>query len=710
MEKCRLKAFGRVDLDGTHRAVVESSTGIHGEGSSNAKYIKISNNGKSCGCILSEVKAGKADRIYLDRFKQWHLGVRDDDEIEIEEFEPPSAEKVKLQIPTESAERYIARMVGKPITKGEKTAFFTFRGDPISVSTASTKPAGIVVIDSTTDVETTDIDAVEVPVGYKDIGGLSNEIKQIREVVEYPLRFQEVFEYLGVSQPRGLILFGPPGTGKTLIAKALANEVGARFFPISGPEMFSMWYGESEKKLRAIFDEARSNAPAVILIDEVDALTPKRESAKGELEQRIVATLLTLMDGLKQLKGVVVVGTTNRINSIDLALRREGRFGYEINIGVPNADDRREILDIHARRMPLSPDVELGAVADRSLGFVGADLAALCREAAYNALRRSFSANDFDKGQIVPFEGLTIVQADFETALQNIPPSAMKEFQVEIPRITWDDIGGLEEVKRLLIENVVYAITKREVFEKVGVKPARGILLYGLPGTGKTLLAKAVASQCQANFISVKGPEVRSKWVGESEDRIRSLFAKAREVAPCVIFFDEIDAIASARGKDSSGVTDTIVNQILSEMDGIESVEGVFVIGATNRHELLDPAILRPGRFDFHIEVPLPDKETRKAILQVHLKGKPLAQDVELARIVEFTDGLSGAEIAEVCREAIWNSIRAADFDADKVVVTVSQLKNSLNHIHLNKSKLKPRGIGFIRKEDTEETADGDSN
>ena len=414
-------------------------------------------------------------------------------------------------------------------------------------------------------------------------------------------------------------MFGPPGTGKTLIAKALASEVGAKFFTVSGPEFFSMMYGESERKLRNVFEEAQKKAPSVILIDELDALTPRRDKTQGELEQRLVATLLTLMDGLKQLKSVVVVGTTNRINSIDTALRREGRFGHEVYIGVPDTEARKEIIKIHTRRMPLSPDVNLDSIADRTRGFVGADISSLCREAAYNTLRRSHSFDllTLEKGKIIPYEGLKVKQVDFDNALPNISPSAMKEFLIEIPKVTWDDIGGLEEIKRLLIENIVYAITKREVFKKIGVKPAKGVLLYGPPGTGKTLLAKAVANQCGVNFIAIKGPEIRSKWVGESEERIRFLFAKAREVSPCVIFFDEIDAAVPIRGGDSTGITDSIVNQVLSEMDGIESAEGVFVIGATNRVGLIDPALLRPGRFDYQIEVPLPDAQARRAIFEV---------------------------------------------------------------------------------------------
>lgn len=700
--RLKLKAYSRTDLDGTHRAVIE--TDLHEYKSLKApihnkpQFLKFQNDDKICCCVLSELKSCSKNRIMLDKFKMQYLQIKNGDEISISKIELPAAKKVELRTSTDLSERDIARFIGKPVVKGEKTALYTFSGEPRLIVIGNVTPAGIVVIESTTDIKISSMEAEglsEVPVTWNDIGGLSREIKLIREIIEYPFRFPEIFEKLGVSQPRGVILYGPPGTGKTLLAKALANEVGAKFYPISGPEIFSMWYGESEKKLRQKFEEARKNTPSVILIDELDSLATKREKTHGELEQRIVASLLTLMDGLIQLKGVVVVGTTNRINSIDTALRREGRFGYEINIGVPDSKGRREILEICTQKMPKSSDVNLDLIAEKTVGFVGADIASLCREAAYNALRRSIPEDAFKKGKVIPDKDLKVKQFDFESALPSISPSAIKEFLIEIPKVSWEDIGGLEEVKRLLIENIVYGITKREVFKKVGVKPARGILLYGPPGTGKTLLAKAVANQCEANFITVKGPEMRSKWFGESEEKIRFLFAKAREVSPCVIFFDEIDAAVPSRGRDVSGITDTIVNQILSEMDGIENSEGVFVIGATNRIELLDQAVLRPGRFDYHIEVPLPDSPARKAILNIYLKGKPLTKDIKLKSLTEMTSGFSGAEIGEACREAIWDAIRDANYDADKVSVTMKHLKKAINKINQTRDNIKLKQIGF---------------
>lgn len=403
------------------------------------------------------------------------------------------------------------------------------------------------------------------------------------------------------------------------------------------------------------------------------------------------------MDGLKKLKGVVVVGTTNRINSIDAALRREGRFGEEIHIGIPDSAGRKEILAIHTRKMPLAEDVNLQIIANKTHGFVGADLASLCREAAYCTVRRNFPPAVLNsKDEITINESINISQSDFEVAVKSIKPSGMREFLIEIPNVSWDEIGGLDDIKQLLMKNITYGITKRDVLSKFGVKPARGVLLYGPPGTGKTLLAKALASECGANFISIKGPELKSKWFGESEEKIRFIFSRAREMSPCVIFFDEIDAAVSTRGRSSDGMTDSITNQILSEMDGIESADGVFVIGATNRAELLDPALLRPGRFDYHIEVPLPPPPVRMAIFKVQLKNKPLSTDVNLERLVEMTLGFSGADIAEVCREATWAAIEGACFEADRVKVTAVHLSNAISQVKQNAEKLKRPPLGFM--------------
>jgi transitional endoplasmic reticulum ATPase len=620
------------------------------------------------------------------------LNLKDGDSVDVDLVVPSPAEQVRVTAPSEFLPRDVVRLVGKPVIKSEKTAVFTFAGDPRMIQIADTKPSGIVLLSNSTEIvisSATEDSHEDFPVTYADVGGLNREIKLIRELVEYPLRFPEVFEYLGTGAPKGVILYGPPGTGKTLLVRALIHEVGAHFSYINGPEIVSMWYGESERKLRDVFEEARKHAPAVVLMDELDALAPKRDQVHGEVERRIVATLLTLMDGVNKQNGVVVVGTTNRPNAIDSALRRQGRFGHEIHIGVPDIAGRRQILEIHTRQMPLSNDVSLNVLAEKCVGFVGSDVASLCHEAAYNSLRRSFSVEQFQKGEIASWQGLKVSMADFEQAIPSIPPSALKEFVIEVPKVSWDDVGGLDEVKRLLVENIVYPITKRSAFRKAGVQPARGILLYGPPGTGKTMLAKAVASQCAVNFISVRGPEILSKWQRESAERIRFLFAKAREASPCVIFFDEIDAVAGVRrGHEYSFDIDSAVNQILCEMDGIETAEGVFVIGATNRRELLDPALLRPGRLDYLVEVPLPDSPARSAIFQVHLANKPVESRIDFRELVEKTLDFSGAEISESCRLATMNALRDVDFEESDLVVKMNHILDAIDAVRKTKEEI----------------------
>jgi transitional endoplasmic reticulum ATPase len=686
----RLKIIGRVDLDGTHRSIIEADLPdleqhLNSSCDEGTCFLKLGAHDRECGVLLAEYRRCDEGRILVDRFKQWHLGLKDGDEVELETIEPAFADKLELIAPADFSDRDAVRFIGKPLTAGEKTALYSFSGESRAISVASVRPPSITVVTPATEIRLLGSRAEQTPVSYADIGGLDREVKQIREVVEYPFRFGEVFHYLGVSPPRGIILQGPPGTGKTLIARALANEVGARFYSISGPEVYSKWYGRSEQNLRNIFEEAVKNAPAVVVIDELDALVPRREQSHGDQEQRIVATFLTQMDGLKELVDVVVLGTTNRIDAIDPALRRGGRFELEIRIGAPDAAGREEILRIHSRRMPLGKGVDLEAIAERTAGFVGADLASVCREAAYNALRRSFPAEAFEAGKILPHEGLKVIDEDFLAAARSVRPSAAKELTTEVPQVTWDDIGGLEEIKRLLVENITYGITQREGFEKLGIEPATGILLHGPPGTGKTLLARAVAGECGANFVAVRGPELRSRWIGESEQRIRSLFERARNLAPCVVFFDEIDAVLPIRGKDLSGAVDSMINQLLAEMDGVDQGAGVYVIGATNRIDALDPAVLRPGRFDFQVEVPLPDAAARKSIFAVHLQGKPLAADVEPGALAEVTDGFSGAEIAEACRAAAWSALRRAGFKPEQIRVTADELRQAIDRIRASR-------------------------
>ncbi|EQB71618.1 MAG: hypothetical protein AMDU1_APLC00021G0044 [Thermoplasmatales archaeon A-plasma] len=496
-------------------------------------------------------------------------------------------------------------------------------------------------------------------ISYEDIGGLSDQLSRVREIIELPLKHPELFERLGIHPPKGVLLHGPPGTGKTLIARAVANEAGANFFSINGPEIMSKYYGQSEQKLREIFTKAEESEPSIIFIDEIDSIAPKREEVQGEVERRVVAQLLTLMDGMKERGHVIVIGATNRIDAVDPALRRPGRFDREINIGVPDKKGRKEILAIHTRGMPLGMDEDrknqfLDEIANLTYGFVGADLAALARESAMIALRRYLPEIDLDKP--IPTEILEKMQVkedDFREALKSIEPSSLREVTVEVPNVTWADIGGLDSVKSELRETVELPLSKPEVFKRLGIRAAKGFLLYGPPGVGKTLLAKAVANESNANFISVKGPEVLSKWVGESEKAVREIFKKAKQVAPTIVFLDEIDSIAPRRGSyGDSGVTERIVNQLLTSLDGIEVLQGVVVLAATNRPDIIDPGLLRAGRFDKIIYIPPPDAESRLKILQVHTKEMPLAKDVNLKEIAQKTDGYVGADLENLCREA----------------------------------------------------------
>jgi len=499
--------------------------------------------------------------------------------------------------------------------------------------------------------------------GYDDIGGCRKQLEQIREMVELPLRHPQLFKTLGIKPPRGLLMFGPPGSGKTLIAKAVANETGAFFFLINGSEIMSKMAGESEDNLRKAFAEAEKNAPSIIFIDEIDSIAPKREKVNGEVERRIVSQLLTLMDGMKGREHVVVMAATNRPNSIDPALRRFGRFDREVDIGVPDENGRLEVLRIHTKNMKLDEDVNLEAVAKETHGFVGADLAQLSTEAAMNCIREKMDVIDLEDDTIDAevLDALAVTDGHFKMALGNTNPSALRETVVEVPNVSWDDIGGLEPVKQELQETVQYPVLYPEQFEKFGMAPSRGVLFYGPPGCGKTLLAKAIANECQSNFISVKGPEMLTMWFGESEANVRETFEKARGAAPCVLFFDELDAIGRARGGgggDAGGAGDRVMNQLLTEMDGVGSRKNVFIIGATNRPDIIDPALMRPGRLDQLIYIPLPDEPSRLGVLTANLRKSPLAPDVDLSRIARLTDKFSGADLTEICQRACKYAIR----------------------------------------------------
>lgn len=548
----------------------------------------------------------------------------------------------------------------------------------IKFAVVSTNPKDIVIVGPNTEVQLhespVDVSKIEgvgnlVDVSYEDIGGLKEEVKKVREMIEIPLKRPELFEKLGIAPPKGVLMHGPPGTGKTLLAKAVASESDAHFIAINGPEIMSKYVGGSEENLREYFEEAEENSPSIIFIDELDAIAPKREETNGEVERRTVAQLLTLMDGLKSRGQVVVIGATNRPDSLDPALRRPGRFDREIEIGVPDSEERKEVLEIHTRNMPLSEDVDLDKIANTTHGFVGADLESLCKEAAMRVVRRILP--EIQNDEEIPkevMEKIVVTGDDFKNAQKEIQPSALREVLVQIPDIKWDDIGGLEDVKQELKEAVEWPLKHPETFQRLGIRPPKGTLLYGIPGTGKTLLAKAVASESEANFISVKGPELLSKWVGESEKGVREVFRKAKQAAPTVIFFDEVDAIASTRsGNDTdSGVTKRVVNQLLTEMDGLEELEDVAIIAATNRPDILDAGLMRPGRFDRHIQVGEPDEETRLAIFKVHTKDMPLAKDVDLKKLAKNTEGYVGADIESVCREAAMLTLRK-DLDAKEI-------------------------------------------
>ncbi len=696
------------------------------------------------------------DIIRMDGYIRRNAGVSIGDYVTVAKAEVQEAKKVVLapaqkgvfiQLPGEMVK---GNLLGRPVVKGDLVVASNrsesyYGGSPfdellrglfeamplgfgeLKFVVVNTVPKGIVQITYNTEVEVLP-QAVEVreeaipEVTYEDIGGLSDAIQKIREMVELPLKHPELFERLGIEPPKGVLLYGPPGTGKTLLAKAVANEANAHFIAINGPEIMSKFYGESEERLREIFKEAEENAPAIIFIDEIDAIAPKREEVVGEVEKRVVSQLLTLMDGLKSRGKVIVIAATNRPDALDPALRRPGRFDREIEVGVPDKQGRKEILQIHTRSMPLEPDYEKHAVLkvlgelekrgsfesgklkklmeavekardekevkdalkeeseiyaevrnrliDRMLeeiaeithGFVGADLAALAREAAMVVLRRLIKEGKVspEHEQIPPevLQELRVRKADFYEALKMVEPSALREVLIEMPNVHWDDIGGLESIKQELREAVEWPLKYPKAFQRLGIEPPRGILLYGPPGTGKTLLAKAVANESRANFIGIRGPEVLNKWVGESEKRVREIFRKARQAAPTVIFIDEIDAIAPARGMEGDRVTDRLINQLLTEMDGIERNSGVIVIGATNRPDILDPALLRPGRFDRLILVPAPDEKARLEILKVHTRRVPLAEDVNLRELAKRTEGYSGADIEALVREAALTAMR----------------------------------------------------
>ena len=620
------------------------------------------------------------DVIRIDGYIRNNAGVSLNEWVTIREAKVREAQLVVLAPvnssirPDENFTRLVkSRLIEYPIVQKNVIPVMFF-GNLFTFAVIQTRPQGVVKITPRTRLvihsKAMQEKMLKTTVTYEDIGGLHEQIQRIREMIELPLRYPELFQKLGIEPPKGVLLYGPPGCGKTLLAKAVATEAEANFILINGPEIMNKYYGESEARLREIFRKAEEEAPSIIFIDEIDAIAPKRSEVTGEVEKRVVAQLLALMDGLETRGQVIVIGATNRPNALDPALRRPGRFDREIEIGIPDRNGRKEILQIHTRGMPLAEDVNLGKLAEITRGYTGADLAALCREAAMKAIRRILPSIDFSEEKIPPeiLDRLAVTMRDFLDAFKEITPTALREIEVEVPNVRWEDIGGLEAVKKQLVEAVEWPLKYPEKFERMGIKPPKGILLYGPPGCGKTLLAKAIATEAEANFVSVKGPEIFNKWVGESEKAVREIFRKARQAAPCIIFFDEIESVVARKDMidDSSGVAGRVTSQILAEMDGIEELSDVLVIGATNRPDLLDPAILRPGRFDRLIYVPPPDERSRYQILKIYTRGMPLAPDVSLKDLAIRTEMYSGADLAALCREAAMNALRRS-LDAEYV-------------------------------------------
>jgi len=697
----------------------------------NGDYIVIE--GKGQGRAVARVWPGYPEDegqnvIRIDGRLRQEADVGIDDRVEVEKADIKPATAVTLALPgnirvSGDITRLIRdRLSGRPVTKGQTVPFsFGFggigaiSGQQVPLKVADTDPTGTVVVTDSTEIELSERPAEDIRAGvegerptpsvtYEDIGGLDSELEQVREMIELPMRHPELFQQLGIEPPKGVLLHGPPGTGKTLIAKAVANEIDANFQTISGPEIMSKYYGESEEKLREVFDEAEQNAPAIVFIDELDSIAPKRGETTGDVERRVVAQLLSLMDGLEERGDVIVIAATNRVGAIDPALRRGGRFDREIEIGVPDKEGRKEILQVHTRGMPLADGVDLDQFAESTHGFVGADIESLAKESAMNALRRIRPEIDLEAQEIDAdvLEALQVTENDFKEALKGIEPSALREVFVEVPDVTWNDVGGLEDTKERLRETIQWPLEYPEIFREMDLQAAKGVLLYGPPGTGKTLLAKAVANEAESNFISIKGPELLSKWVGESEKGVREVFSKARENAPTVIFFDEIDSIAGERGRTTgdSGVGERVVSQLLTELDGLEELEDVVVVATTNRPDLIDSALLRPGRLDRHVHVPVPDGDARRAIFEVHTRNKPLADDVDLDALAHDTEGYVGADIEAVCREASMAATREfiGTVSAEEAPKSVGNVRITAEHFEQALEEVTPSVDEDVRR------------
>jgi transitional endoplasmic reticulum ATPase len=689
-------------------------------GLENGDYILIEgSNGRTVARVWPGYPEDEGSGIArIDGRLRRETGTGVDDTVQVEKADVKPASRLTVALPQNLRVRgNIAPMIrqnlsGQAVTENQTVPvsfglgpLSSMSGQKVPLKIANTEPSGTVVVTDSTEIEISERPAEQLSetaaeqtatpsVTYEDIGGLDSELEQVREMIELPMRHPELFQQLGIEPPKGVLLQGPPGTGKTLMARAVANEIDAHFTDISGPEIMSKYYGESEEQLREVFEEAAENAPAVVFIDEIDSIAPKRDDTSGDVERRVVAQLLSLMDGLEERKEVVVIGATNRVDALDPALRRGGRFDREIEVGVPDKEGRTEILQVHTRGMPLAEGIDIEQYAENTHGFVGADIEQLAKEAAMNALRRIRPEINLEQDEIdaETLERLEVTRQDFKAALKGIEPSALREVFVEVPDVTWDQVGGLEGTKERLRETIQWPLEYPQVFEQMDMQAAKGVLMYGPPGTGKTLLAKAIANEAQSNFISIKGPELLNKYVGESEKGVREVFEKARSNAPTVVFFDEIDSIAGERGQRSgdSGVGERVVSQLLTELDGLEELEDVVVIATTNRPDLIDPALLRPGRLDRHVHVPVPDAGAREKIFEVHSRNKPLADGVDLADLADRTEGYVGADIEAVCREASMaasrefiNSVDPEEVDdsIENVLVTTDHFEEALDEV-----------------------------
>lgn len=677
---------------GLGRVVIDPQV-IELAGWETGQVLEVSNDKKTHARLWPGLVAYGSGIIEMDGETRQNAGAGIGDRVRVHSAKSSTAKEIAVS-PAEDVqlggfEEYMAQNHTNKVLAAGDTIVVPTLGGRIPLVVVSTKPAGAVVVGERTRfvLGKPGIQSTPSVFSYDDLGGLDNEIKKIREMVELPLRHPELFEKVGVEAPKGVLLYGPPGTGKTLLAKAVVGETSAHFVQVSGPEIMSKYHGESEERMRDIFKEASENAPSIIFIDEIDSIAPKRDEVVGEVEKRVVSQMLSLMDGLKSRGKVVVVAATNRPDSIDPALRRPGRFDREMEIGIPDEKARRDILRIHTRGMPLDGSVDLAKISQATHGFVGADLAALAKEAAMGSLRRVMPEIDLEQDRISPeiLKKIKVTQKDFLKAQREVGPSALREVVVQVPDVRWDDVGGLDSLKEELREATEWPLKYQDAYRRMDVETPHGILLHGPPGTGKTLVAKALARETDSNFISIKGPELLSKWVGESEKGVREIFRKARQAASCVVFFDEMDSLTPRRGSDTgTHVTENVVSQILSEMDGLEELHGVMVVGATNRVDMIDEALLRPGRFDRVIDVPKPDVAGREHIFRIHTKKKPLADDVDIKKLAEMTDGHSGADLRAVANVAAMSALRRYvqdGGDVKNISITQQDLEEAVESI-----------------------------